>query len=82
MFFSVLGVTSDDAEEVGAELLKAVRDCEAESRGEDRYGKRYAVDFTMTTRKGQAGVRSMWIIKSHEDFARLTSCYILKRKRS
>nr|VFK11818.1 MAG: hypothetical protein BECKLPF1236B_GA0070989_102521 [Candidatus Kentron sp. LPFa] len=79
LFFSALGLTPDDAEEVSAEFSRAVRDCEAKPCGEDRYGRRYVVDFTMTTRKGQAEVRTSWIIRSHEDFARLTSCYILRK---
>ncbi len=80
LFSSMLGLTADDAEEVRTRLLEAVRNCEAETVGEDMYGKRYVIDFTMTTEKGQAKVRSTWIIRTHEDFARLTSCDILKRK--
>ena len=80
LFSSVLGLTSDNAEELRGTLLEAPRNHDAETVGEDRYGKRYVIDFTMTTEKGQAKVRSTWIIRSHEDFARLTSCYILKIK--
>lgn len=82
LLFSVLGLTADDAEEVKAAILQAVQECEAESGSEDQYGKRYAVDFKMTTKKGAAEVRSTWIIRGHEDFARLTSCYILKKGRT
>ena len=80
-FFSLLGLTADDAEEVKAAILKAVQEYEAEPGSADLYGKRYTVDFKMTTEKGSAEVRSTWIIRSHEDFARLTSCYILKKWR-
>jgi len=80
LFSSVLGLTEDDAEGVKTRVLEAARNCEAEVGGEDQYGKRYVIDFTMATKKGQAKVRSTWIIRTHEDFARLTSCYILKRK--
>ena len=80
LFSTVLGLTSDNAEELRRTLIKAARNCDAELGREDQYGKRYVLDFKMTTAKGQAKVRSTWIIRSHEDFARLTSCYILKRK--
>ena len=80
LFSSVLGLTSDNAEELREILLEAARNQDAETGGEDRYEKRYVVDFTMTTEKGLAKVRSTWIILSYEDFARLTSCYIPKRK--
>ena len=82
LFSSVLGLTSDNAEELRGTLLEAARNHDAETGGEDRYGKRYVIDFIITTEKGQAKVRSTWIIRSHEDFARLTSCYILKIKES
>nr|VFJ55963.1 MAG: hypothetical protein BECKFM1743C_GA0114222_101674 [Candidatus Kentron sp. FM]VFJ59247.1 MAG: hypothetical protein BECKFM1743A_GA0114220_102333 [Candidatus Kentron sp. FM]VFK11217.1 MAG: hypothetical protein BECKFM1743B_GA0114221_101723 [Candidatus Kentron sp. FM] len=80
LFSSVLGLTSDDAEEIAAEFLKAALTREANPRGEDDYGKRYALDVEIITKKGQAEVRTIWIMRNHEDFARLTSCYILKRK--
>lgn len=80
VFSSVLGLTSDNAEELRRSLIKAARNCDAEPGSEDQYGKRYVIDFKITTAKGQAKVRSTWIIRSHEDFARLTSCYILKKK--
>lgn len=80
LFFSVLGLTSENAEELRDALLEAARNYDAVTGSEDRYGKRYVVDFTATTTKGRAKVRSTWIIRTHEDFARLTSCYLLKRK--
>jgi len=80
LFSSLLGLTADDAEELKAAILQAIQKYKAEPGSEDQYGKRYSVDFKMTTKKGTAEVRSTWIIRSHEDFARLTSCYILKER--
>jgi hypothetical protein len=40
-------------------------------------GQRYVLDFPMNGPGGRAMVRSMWIVLSHENFARLTSCYVL-----
>ncbi|OQY27562.1 MAG: hypothetical protein B6244_10280 [Candidatus Cloacimonetes bacterium 4572_55] len=80
LFASILGLTTDNAEELRERLLDAARNDDAEVDGEDRYGKRYLIDFTMTTAKGRAKVRSTWIVRTRENFARLTSCYILKGK--
>ncbi|MCI5131630.1 MAG: hypothetical protein D3904_08915, partial [Candidatus Electrothrix sp. EH2] len=43
LFSSLLGLTADDAEELKAAILKAVRECKAEPGSEDQYGKRYSV---------------------------------------
>jgi hypothetical protein len=73
-------LTVDNAEELKQALLEAVRTNDAEIGDEDQYGKRYLIDFIMTTSKGKAKVRSKWIILIHENFARLTSCYVMKRE--
>ena len=80
LFSSILGVTLENAEELRKVLLEAARNHDAEIGREDRYGKRYVIDFTMATKKGQAKIRSTWIIRSNENFIRLTSCYIIKNK--
>jgi hypothetical protein len=80
IFSSTLGLTLDDAEKLRETLLEAAKNSEAAAGVEDQYGKRYIIDFLMTTAKGQAEIRSTWIILKHEDFPRLTSCYILKKE--
>jgi hypothetical protein len=80
MFSSVLGLTIKDAEKLRKTLLEKVKSCDAVPGVEDQYGKRYIIDFMMTTTKGQAKIRSTWIVLRHEDFPRLTSCYILKKE--
>jgi hypothetical protein len=80
MFSSILGLTSADAKKLRETLLDAAKNCDASPGVEDLYGKRYIIDFMMTTAKGQAKIRSTWIIIRHEDFPRLTSCYIPKKE--
>ena len=58
-------------------LLTAARDREANAMERDDYGQRYVLDFEMTTARGQAKVRSSWIVRSGEDVPRLTTCYVL-----
>jgi hypothetical protein len=80
LFSSISGLTENDAERLKKKLLKVAADYEAEPDGEDQYGKRYIIDFRMKTIKGQATVHTSWILRKNENFVRLTSCYILKKK--
>jgi hypothetical protein len=80
MFSSILGLTLKDAEKLRKKLLEAAHSCDAVTGVKDQYGKRYIIDFMMTTAKGQAKIRSTWIVLKHEVFPRLTSCYVLKEE--
>lgn len=76
VFRSALGLTTDDADLLRDALLDVV--CNDAVLGEqDEYGQRYVLDFTMRVKEREAAVRSTWIIRSGEDFPRLTSCYVL-----
>jgi len=77
VFVVALGLTLEDAEELRDALLVAATDREAVITGRDEYGQRYALDFEMIRAAGRARVRSNWIVRSGEDFPRLTSCYVL-----
>jgi hypothetical protein len=77
VFASALGLSADDAEELQAALLKAARNEDATVADRDEYGQRYAVEFIMHGPGGTARVRSSWIIRTDEDFPRLTSCYVI-----
>ena len=43
----------------------------------DEYGQRYVVDFSMKRQDKEAVVRSSWIVRSGEDYPRLTGRYVL-----
>jgi hypothetical protein len=77
-----LGITIDQADHLRALLLRAVQTHEAEYQTEDQYGVRYRIDFPVDTAHGQENVRSGWVIRHGEDFPRLTTCWVMKRKRS
>ena len=77
VFEAVLGLTIDDAKYLQDRLLEAVRENEAEIGKADEYGKRYIIDFEVEGHTGLGTVRSAWMIRTHEDFPRLTSCYVL-----
>ena len=77
VFTASVGFKAEDAEELRRELLSAARHSEAVLADRDEFGQRYTVDFMLRGPRGQARVRSTWIVRSKEDFPRLTSCYIL-----
>ena len=77
VFASVLGMTVRNADELRDALLSAVDEAEAIPTKKDEYGQRYMIDYMVPGPYGQAMVRSVWIVRSGEDFARLTSCYVL-----
>jgi len=77
VFYSVLGLSSLDAKELQVALFAAARENEAIATDQDAYGQRYVIDFVMRRGGREATVRSSWIIRTLEDFPRLTSCFIL-----
>ncbi len=81
VFAAALGVTTADAEFLKQELLTAAREGEAEIGELDDYGQRYTLDFEVTTAFGVAPVRSGWIILHEEERPRLTTCFVIKKKR-
>ncbi len=77
VFASVLGLTADNAEELCETLLSAALSEEASPAEKDEYGRRYVLDFEISTETGSATIRSGWIVRSGEDFPRFTSCWVL-----
>ncbi|MDP2660291.1 MAG: hypothetical protein Q8R28_06150 [Dehalococcoidia bacterium] len=76
VFEATLGYTALHAEELRGVLLAAARSELTVAGERDDFGQRYVVDMVVTGPVGRATVRSSWIIRSGEDFPRLTSCYI------
>ncbi len=77
IFASALGLTAEDSEELCRTLVSAAPSEEATPTEEDEYGRRYVLDFEMSTEIGSVRVRSGWIVRSSEDFPRFTSCWVL-----
>jgi len=76
VFASALGLTASNAGELRDALLQAARSEEAVPGDQDQFGQRFVVDFTMTRAGKSANIRSTWIVRTGEDFPRLTSCYV------
>ena len=77
LFATTLGMTAEDAEDLQALLLQAVKTSDAQIGRRDVYGQRYTVDFLLAWREKQAIIRSGWIIEQASDIPRLTTCYPL-----
>jgi len=77
LFATALGMTAEDAEDLRALLLQAIKTSDAQVGRRDAYGQRYTVDFLLVWRDKQAIVRSGWIIEHRSDIPRLTTCYPL-----
>lgn len=75
-FEAILGLTVNDVEKLQKTLLNVARTHDAIMIDHDEYGKRFVIDFIMINEPRKAKVRSSWIIRTDEDFPRLTSCYV------
>jgi hypothetical protein len=58
-------------------FLHAARADDATPGAADVHGQRYHLDTSIIGPKGIALVRTTWIVRTGEDFPRLTSCYVL-----
>jgi hypothetical protein len=76
VFESKLGFRAENAFELREALLIAVLEGEASLGERDAYGQRYFVDLDVGGPKGNARVRTAWIVRIGEDIPRLTSCYV------
>jgi hypothetical protein len=82
VFFSVLGLMADKAEVLREALLSAAISKEATPAVEDEYGRRYVLNFQISTEEGRATVRSAWIVRRGEDSPRFTRSYLINVPRA
>ena len=75
VFQAVLGLTFEQAGDLRQGLLAAALTQTATPVLEDGFGQRFVIDFEMNGPRGRAWVRSIWIVKVGEDFARLVTCF-------
>lgn len=77
VFATALGWTAGDAEQLRDLLLAAARREDAISGEKDEYGQRYTLDLKVPGPHGSVAIRSLWMVRSGEDFPRLASCFVL-----
>ena len=79
LFRSRLGITLENKEILEVALFKAAIEENAIIYKEDRYGTHYDIKFLLQTEAGSALVLSCWIIRTDENFPRLTNAYPVDR---
>lgn len=77
IFEAVLGLSAKNAEELRENLLEVIQTEEATETHRDGYGIRYSIDFVVARENKKAEVRSVWIVRTGEDFPRFVTCYVL-----
>jgi hypothetical protein len=78
VFAARLGLGRTDAALLRAELLRAAASSlNAVESADDGFGNRFSLDLVVAGPKGSGVVRSAWIVRTGEDFPRLTTCYLL-----
>lgn len=77
LFKSKLGIALDNKDILVEALIKIAKDNDYVFTQNSQYGQKYVIDFDLTTAKGTSKIRSAWIIRSEEDYPRLTTVYPL-----
>lgn len=76
VFAAVLGIGRQDADWLRLKIQAAILEAPISRAESLPFGNRYTVDFDLTRQGKQATVRTGWIIRTHEDFPRLVTCFI------
>ncbi|MGB0562392.1 MAG: DUF6883 domain-containing protein [Spirulinaceae cyanobacterium] len=81
MFQRYLGFTPANYQQLLQQIEMNALDAEAIAGQSDEYGQRYRVDLSIVgvSPNQQERVRTGWIVKPGEDFARLVTLYITRR---
>lgn len=75
LFKNRLGITLENKEVLEKALLDVAISQEAIIYKQDHYGTQYDIKFLMSTEVSTSLVISCWIIRTDEDFPRLTNAY-------
>ena len=81
LFASILGITKANAGILRRALQAAAATSDtAEPGTPSEFGRVYTLRVPIHTITGSATVLSAWIVRRGEDFPRLTTCYIMRRR--
>lgn len=81
MFAAVFGLTAKDAETLRAYLLQVAQTHDVALGDKLQHGQMYRIDLTMTWHSVSENVRTTWIVRNGEDFPRLVSCFVKRKRR-
>jgi hypothetical protein len=77
VFAAALGLESGDAEWLRAKLLEIAKSGNCRLGKKTDYGQRYLIDFELSHERKSARLRSVWIVRTGENFPRLVTCYVI-----
>ena len=77
VFAAALGLSRNDAEWLRDQLLLAAKNSACTPGRKTEHSQRYAIDFEVMFRGSTTRLRSAWNVRPHENFPRLTTCYVL-----
>jgi hypothetical protein len=77
VFLSSLGIGTGHANLLREWLVDAAINSEASPGRKDAFGDRFIVDFVAQHKSRSATIRSIWIVRSGEDFPRLVTSYVI-----
>src|SRR5437868_129641 len=77
LFERLLGLDVGNVDLLLGALEQAALTGEAVASKLDKYGQRYVIDFEFIGPGGTSTIRSAWIVRRGEDFARLVTCFII-----
>jgi hypothetical protein len=84
VFLEKLNLNAEDAERLLKLIMEAILVGEATEQRPTSYGRRFIVDFQVKWEEKfvvtLVTIRTAWIIRNDEDFPRLTSCFIPRRR--
>lgn len=75
LFDNRLGITGNNAEILKSAIRQAAILENAVLRKTNEYGRHYNLKFRLETDTGSSLILTAWIIRTDEDFPRLTNCY-------
>jgi hypothetical protein len=78
LFESILGITVEEENILETAIRNAaIASTDCIDKGDNGFGRAYALAFELKTPRASAMVMTAWIVLHEEDFPRLTTCYIL-----
>lgn len=77
VFAAALGLKSNDAEWLRDKLLEIANSEDCRLGRKTDYGQRYLIEFELSHEGKSAPLRSIWIIRTGENFPRLVTCYVI-----
>ena len=76
VFAGALGLRMADAAWLREQILRVAHEADCRLARRTDYGQRFLIDFDVTFHDKTTRLRSAWIVRSSEDFPRMTTCYV------